>query len=49
MDQWIFTIIIIALYACNPAWLAWFGNLWAAGYWLSAAAISICAMQGLAR
>jgi hypothetical protein len=43
--QWAFTIVIIALYVANAAWLAWLGNLWAAGYWLCAAGISICAMK----
>ena len=47
MSQWAFTIVIIGLYVANAAWLAWLGNLWAAGYWLCAAGISVCAMRGL--
>lgn len=46
---WWFTYLIISMYAVNSIWLASLGNYWAAGYWISAAAISVCAMMGLTR
>jgi hypothetical protein len=49
MSQWLFTAIIISLYAVNAVWLGWAGNWWAAGYWMCAAGISVCAMMGLTR
>jgi hypothetical protein len=47
--SWYVTYAILALYVTNSAWLAALGNWWAAGYWVCAAGITICAMYGLAR
>lgn len=45
---WWMTYPILVLYAANSAWLLALGRPWAAGYWLCAAGITVCAMKGLA-
>jgi len=44
---WWITYAILGLYGVNAVWLLALGYGWAAGYWLSAACITICAMKGL--
>lgn len=44
---WWITILILSLYLVQVPWMLWLGHPWAAGYWLCAAGITICAMRGL--
>ena len=46
---WWITWAIMGLYVLNAAWLLMLGKPWAAGYWLCALGITICAMQSLAK
>ena len=46
---WYVTYLIIALYALNAVWLLLLDKPWAAGYWLCALGITVCAMQSLAK
>lgn len=46
---WWVTYVIITLYAANSVWLLALGKPWAAGYWICAAGITVCAMAGLAK
>jgi len=47
--QWWVTYLILALYVCNVLWLVFLGRYWAAGYWLCAAGITVCAMRSVLR
>lgn len=45
--QWWGIYPILALYFLNVPWLLYLGRPWAAGYWLGAGWITICAMREL--
>lgn len=47
VTPWFITYFILGAYACNIAWLAWFGNYWGSFYWACALGITISAMQAV--